>query len=105
MSLDIAPTFEAALYAQRSNLLRELSNASQAAAESQQRKTVGQLTDTAQNLLTLNTGAGFSLDPTRGRFLVIFLRLSQVSRTYTPLAFPVITWSLIGSVTALPPVE
>ena len=70
--MEIAPTYEAVAFAQRTNFLRDLTNVSQAAAESSQRSAVGQLTDTARNLLSLNTGAAFSLDPFRGRNLDIF---------------------------------
>jgi len=71
--MDIAPTFEAAVTAQRTALLRDIANAAQAASESGTRKAATQLSDTAQNLMSLNTGAAFSTDPARGRNLDIFI--------------------------------
>ena len=69
--MHVAPTFESVVEAQHANLLRNLSDAAQAAEERTQRKAVSTLTDTSQDLLSINTGAAFATDSARGQNLDI----------------------------------
>ena len=69
ISWTTAPTFESVVTARRASFLQDLSNTAQASDQKSQAKAVGQFTDTAQNLLSINTGAGFSSDPFRGQNL------------------------------------
>ena len=79
ISWTTAPTFASVVTAERSNFLQDLSNAAQASDQKSQSKAIGQFTDTAQNLLSLNTGVGFGSgasfagDPFRGQNLDILV--------------------------------
>jgi len=62
---------EALLIRQRANLLQDLGNAANASQAAEQRSAVSQLSDTAQNLRSINTSQTAPLDPSRGRNLDI----------------------------------
>ncbi len=68
---EISTNPEALLYQQRATLLSDLGNASQATQAAAQRTSVGQISDTALNLRSLNTSQTLPLDPARGRNLDI----------------------------------
>jgi len=67
-----AISFESVVTAKRGNLLRDLGNASQASEQKSQAQASGYLSETTQNLLSLNTGAGFGGDALRGRNLDVY---------------------------------
>ena len=71
--MDIAPTFESVVTAQRSNFLQSLSNASQASEQRAQSTAATQLSDTAQSLLSINTAAASSFGAVRGQTLDIWV--------------------------------
>lgn len=69
--MEVPATPEAVLLQQRSNLLTEVGNAAQATQAAAQRTAVGEISDTAVNLRSLNTSVTLPYDPARGRNLDI----------------------------------
>ena len=58
--MDIAPTFQSVVSMQQTTFLQNLSYAAQASEQQSQAADTNTLTDTAQNFLSINTGASWT---------------------------------------------
>jgi hypothetical protein len=70
--MDVGTDTESVVIQQRAAFLNDVSNAAQAAQQAAQRTSVGELSDTAFNLRSLNTSQAPPFDPYRGRNLDIY---------------------------------
>ena len=70
--MDIAPTFQSVVSMQQTTFLQNLSNAAQASEQRTQATDTGDLTDTAQNFLSINTGASWSPPYGRGQYVDMY---------------------------------
>ena len=69
--MEISTDPQALLMQQRATLLQNLSNSAQASQATVQRSAVGEISDAAVNLQSLNTAITLPVDPNRGQSLDI----------------------------------
>jgi hypothetical protein len=69
--MEISTNSEVLLQQQRATLLQNLSNSAQASQATVQRTAVGEISDAAVNLQSLNTSITLPVDPSRGQSLDI----------------------------------